>query len=146
MGISSLANPSESVLALVLFNVALAVSILKGLLLSALHFLRLSSSPPPSAEVDAGGAAEPGLAERVRRRCRPFRFGSALERRREADCRVCLCRFESESVVNQLACGHLFHMACLETWFEYHHATCPLCRTHVLHGEEPAASFSLSLS
>ncbi|XP_042443150.1 probable E3 ubiquitin-protein ligase XERICO [Zingiber officinale] len=145
MGISSLPNPSESVLTLFLFNVALAVSILKEFLRSALHFLRLSSPPP--AELDGGGgAAEPGLAERFRKRCRPFRFGSALERRRAADCRVCLGRFEPESVVNRLACGHLFHMACLETWFEYHHATCPLCRAHVLHGEEPTASFSPSLS
>ncbi|XP_042444575.1 probable E3 ubiquitin-protein ligase XERICO [Zingiber officinale] len=145
MGISSLPNPSENVLTLFLFNVALAVSILKEFLRSALHFLRLSSPPP--AEMDGGGgAAEPGLAERFRKRCRPFRFGSALEWRRAADCRVCLGRFEPESVVNRLACGHVFHMACLETWFEYHHATCPLCRAHVLHGEEPTASFSPSVS
>jgi hypothetical protein len=60
---------------------------------------------------------------------RPSRF-----RRRHAgtDCRVCLGRFEPESVVNRLPCGHLFHRSCMETWLDYDHATYLLCR-HGLH-------------
>jgi RING/U-box domain-containing protein len=50
-------------------------------------------------------------------------------------------RFEPESVVNRLPCGHLFHRACLETWLDYDHATCPLCRHRLL---PPAADDELS--
>ncbi|WOL12095.1 hypothetical protein Cni_G20859 [Canna indica] len=149
MGLSSLPTPSDSVLTLVLVNTALTVSILKELLRSLLHLLRLRA-PPPHPDSAAGEALEaPSLTDRFRSRCRPIRFGSALGRRRAAaaaaaaerttDCRVCLSRFEPESVVNRLPCGHLFHKACLETWLDYHHATCPLCRTHVLQGEDSGA-------
>ncbi|WOK92028.1 hypothetical protein Cni_G00719 [Canna indica] len=136
MGLSSLPTPSENVLTLVLVNTAITVSTLKELLRSAaVHLLRLRALPPPPE-----AAAEPSLAERFRSRSRPMRFGSALGRRRAADCRVCLSRFEPESVVSRLPCGHLFHKACLEKWLDYHHATCPLCRTHVLQGRDHAPS------
>ncbi|CAL9047452.1 probable E3 ubiquitin-protein ligase XERICO [Musa acuminata AAA Group] len=143
MGLSSLPTPSESVLTLVLVNTAITVAILKELLRSVLHLLRLRvpPSPPPPAE----GGPESSITDRFRSRSRPITFGSALGRRRAqadrlVDCRVCLARFEPESVVNRLPCGHLFHRACLETWLDYHHATCPLCRTHVLEGEDAAVS------
>jgi RING/U-box domain-containing protein len=45
---------------------------------------------------------------------------------------VCLGHFESESVVNRLPYGHLFHRSCLETWLDYNHATCPLSRHRLL--------------
>ncbi|RZS20543.1 hypothetical protein BHM03_00053068 [Ensete ventricosum] len=131
MGLSSLPTPSESVLTLVLVNTAVTVAILKELLRSVLHLLRLRVPPsphPPPAE----GGPESSLTDRFRSRSRPITFGSALGRRRApadrplADCRVCLSRFELESVVNRLPCGHLFHSACLQTWLDYHHATCPL--------------------
>ncbi|XP_064939406.1 probable E3 ubiquitin-protein ligase XERICO [Musa acuminata AAA Group] len=152
MGLSSLPTPSESVLTLVLVNTAFTVAILKELLRSTLHLLRFRAPPPPpppQAEPAGGGTAEPTLIDQFRSRSRPVRFGSALGRRRApaerpADCRVCLARFEPESMVNRLPCGHLFHKACLETWLDYHHATCPLCRTHVLPGEEPTLSSSVS--
>ncbi|XP_020584294.1 probable E3 ubiquitin-protein ligase XERICO [Phalaenopsis equestris] len=75
MGLSSLPTPSESVLALLLVNTALTISILKE---------------------------------------------------------ICLARFEPESVVNRLPCGHLFHQSCVERWIEYRNNTCPLCRSHLL--------------
>ncbi|KAG8049879.1 hypothetical protein GUJ93_ZPchr0009g885 [Zizania palustris] len=127
--------PKESLLLYVLYNAVASVAALAGVLRAALRFLGLPAPPPPppsgdEAE-DAVAAESPRLAERFRESFRPARFG----RRRGGvapDCRVCLGRFEPEAVVNRLPCGHLFHRACLETWLDYDHATCPLCRSSLL--------------
>jgi RING/U-box domain-containing protein len=150
MGISSMPAPKDSLLGFVLYNAAASVAILAGLVRAALLFLGVAapSSSPWEAEEERQQAAArvtavgPTLADRFRSRFRPSRFG----RRRGAggggaDCRVCLVRFEPESVVNRLPCGHLFHRACLETWLDYDHATCPLCRHRLL---PPAADDELS--
>jgi len=146
MGILSMPAPKDSLLGFVLYNAAASVAILSGLVRAALLFLGVSapSSSPWEAEEERHQAAVrvtavgPTLADRFR----PSRFG----RRRGGgagsggtDCRVCLVRFEPESVVNRLPCGHLFHRACLETWLDYDHATCPLCRHRLL----PAADDEL---
>lgn len=140
MGLSSMPTPSESVLTLVLVKTALTVSNLRGRIGSVLYLLRLRStdlSPELAAgELAAGLATEHSIADHFRSRCRPILFCSSIEQARAADCRVCLGRFEQESVVNRLPCGHFFHNACLEKWLDYHHTTCPLCRTHVLAGED----------
>ncbi|CAD6246188.1 unnamed protein product [Miscanthus lutarioriparius] len=139
MGISSMPAPKDSLLGFVLYNAAASVAIVAGLVRAALLFLGVAapSSSPWEAEEERHQAAVrvtavgPTLADRFR----PSRFG----RRRGGgagsggtDCRVCLVRFEPESVVNRLPCGHLFHRACLETWLDYDHATCPLCRHRLL--------------
>jgi RING/U-box domain-containing protein len=74
---------------------------------------------------------------------RPSWFG---RRHADMDCRVCLGRFEPESVVNMLPCSHLFHRFCLESWLDYDHATCPLCRHRLLHAGADASSPALSLA
>ncbi|KAJ6814336.1 putative E3 ubiquitin-protein ligase XERICO [Iris pallida] len=142
MGLSSLPSPSEGVLTVVLVNTALSVSIIKEILRSILRLLGWKQPPtddPASALHQPDLSAEPTLTDRFRTRFRPVRFG---RRRSEGknhhqsqhapDCRVCLCRFDPDSVVSRLPCGHTFHRACLETWLDYHHATCPLCRTRML--------------
>ncbi|KAL5201895.1 hypothetical protein ABZP36_036249 [Zizania latifolia] len=153
MGISSMPAPKDSLLLYVLYNAVLSVAALAGVLRAGLVFLGLPAPPPllflsssgddgedavAAVSSSSAAAAGPTLAERFRASFRPARFG----RRRGGgggvapDCRVCLVRFEPEVVVNRLPCGHLFHRACLETWLDYDHATCPLCRSRLL----PAAS------
>ncbi|KAK8956383.1 putative E3 ubiquitin-protein ligase RHA2B [Platanthera guangdongensis] len=145
MGLSSLPTPSEGVLTLLLVNTALTISLLKEIFRSVLHVFGISPEASPSA---ADGlvelpylwfpapSAEPSLTEKFRSRIKPVRFGSAVGRRRAAewhpDCRVCLARFEMDSVVNRLPCGHLFHKSCVEQWLDYQNETCPLCRSHLL--------------
>ncbi|KAL6644614.1 hypothetical protein ACP70R_016222 [Stipagrostis hirtigluma subsp. patula] len=148
MGISSMPAPKDSLLAYVLYNTAVSIAILADLARAALLFLGLPL-PPALEEGDehqltaatiaaAAATAGPTLSDRFRSRFRPSRFGRRRAGGAAADCRVCLARFEPESVVNRLPCGHLFHRACLETWLDYDHATCPLCRLHLL----PAADDS----
>ncbi|XP_008803170.2 probable E3 ubiquitin-protein ligase XERICO [Phoenix dactylifera] len=150
MGLSSLPTPSEGVLTLILVNTALTVSILKELARSVLHVLGLRTFPPaPDPAVPASDRpSEPTLTDRFRSRFKPIRFGSAFGQRPQqaVDCRVCLTRFEPDSVVNRLPCGHHFHKACLERWLDYHHATCPLCRSLLLPAFEPSSAASSSPS
>ncbi|RVW56966.1 RING-H2 finger protein ATL16 [Vitis vinifera] len=47
------------------------------------------------------------------------------------DCAVCLGEFEEGEFLKHLPnCSHVFHIPCIDTWFESH-SNCPLCRTHV---------------
>lgn len=51
--------------------------------------------------------------------------------RRAALCPVCLEDVEAGEMVRQLpACGHLFHVGCIDMWL-HSHATCPMCRCDV---------------
>ena len=136
--------PKESLLIYLLYNAVVSIAALAGLLRAGLVFLGLSAPPPlmlsgedgEGDQLTASSAAGPSLAERVRSRFRPARFGrrrgGAAAAAGAPDCRVCLVRFEPEALVNRLPCGHLFHRACLETWLDYDHATCPLCRSRLL--------------
>ncbi|KAG9141761.1 hypothetical protein Leryth_018147 [Lithospermum erythrorhizon] len=47
------------------------------------------------------------------------------------ECAVCLGEFEEGEWLKSLPnCSHVFHVACIDTWFQAH-SSCPLCRTHV---------------
>eukprot|EP01018_Ginkgo_biloba_P026169 Gb_05386 [translate_table: standard] len=46
-----------------------------------------------------------------------------------ADCAVCLSRFEERDEIRVLSCSHVFHKTCIATWMDYQRLTCPLCRT-----------------
>lgn len=152
MGISSMPAPKESLLIYLLYHAVVSIAALAGLLRAALVFLGLPAPPSLLAGEDADGAeqltaatpAGPSLAERFRSRFRPARFGRRRGAAAVPDCRVCLVRFEAEAVVNRLPCGHLFHRACLETWLDYDHATCPLCRSRLLPAAASAADESRS--
>jgi len=57
--------------------------------------------------------------------------GSSSKSGRCALCSVCLEDVEAGEMVRQLpACGHLFHVGCIDMWL-HSHATCPLCRCDV---------------
>ncbi|CAL0315650.1 unnamed protein product [Lupinus luteus] len=54
----------------------------------------------------------------------------------EVECIVCLTKFEAESEIKHLSCGHIFHKVCLEKWLNYLNITCPLCRATLMVGVE----------
>ncbi|GJN33684.1 hypothetical protein PR202_gb22305 [Eleusine coracana subsp. coracana] len=143
MGISSMPAPRDSLMAYLLYNTVVSIAALAGLVRAALVFLDLQDALLPGDDGDqlaalgtgSAVAAGPGsTAERFRKSFRPARFGAmgCEAASAAADCRVCLARFEPESAVDKLPCGHLFHSDCLETWLRYDRATCPLCRARFL--------------
>uniref|UniRef100_A0A0D9VGL0 RING-type E3 ubiquitin transferase n=1 Tax=Leersia perrieri TaxID=77586 RepID=A0A0D9VGL0_9ORYZ len=59
---------------------------------------------------------------------------AALE---ESQCPVCLEEYEAKDVVRVLpACGHAFHVACIDAWLRQH-ATCPVCRASLRANANP---------
>jgi hypothetical protein len=57
--------------------------------------------------------------------------GGGSKSGRCALCPVCLEDVEAGEMVRLLpACGHLFHVGCIDMWL-HSHATCPLCRCQV---------------
>ena len=59
----------------------------------------------------------------------PFEFeGAAVAE----ECVICLAPLCVTEMVRRLpACGHLFHVICVDRWL-HQQATCPLCRTAVI--------------
>ncbi|CAN8288800.1 unnamed protein product [Cochlearia groenlandica] len=145
MGLSSLPSPSEGMLCVILVNTALSISIFKGIIRSVLHIVGIISLSPSSAMTVASSSevstsSESSFEFRVchpesfledfRNRTPTLRFESLCKKQEEDnECSVCLSRFEGDSEINKLKCGHLFHKTCLEKWIDYWNITCPLCRT-----------------
>ncbi|KAJ4842550.1 hypothetical protein Tsubulata_039555 [Turnera subulata] len=152
MGLSSLPAPSEGVLCVLLVNTALSISIVKGIVRSILHIvgIHLESSSPssdytedPSESIELHANPADGYIEEFRNRLPAIRFDTVCScKRPEHDCSVCLTRFEPESEINRLSCGHCFHKVCLEKWLDYWNITCPLCRSPLM-GEEDTSCFPL---
>ncbi len=46
-------------------------------------------------------------------------------------CPVCLDEFNQGEVINELPCGHCFHIACIHPWLQYRSPCCPLCKMDV---------------
>ncbi|RAL04675.1 uncharacterized protein BO80DRAFT_461742 [Aspergillus ibericus CBS 121593] len=42
-------------------------------------------------------------------------------------CAICLDPVHREDIIHALACKHVFHGRCLETWFLEYHDACPVC-------------------
>ncbi|KAJ1278769.1 hypothetical protein BS78_04G104200 [Paspalum vaginatum] len=84
--------------------------------------------------VDAAIDALPAFAyahARPAGKCRGAVAEGGSKSGRRALCAVCLEDVEAGEMVRQLpACGHLFHVECIDMWL-HSHATCPLCRSDV---------------
>ncbi|XP_042470682.1 RING-H2 finger protein ATL46-like [Zingiber officinale] len=57
-----------------------------------------------------------------------FLYAEILGSKDPFDCAVCLAEFAPEDKLRLLpACGHAFHLACIDTWL-LSNSSCPLCR------------------
>ncbi|XP_065848161.1 RING-H2 finger protein ATL7 isoform X2 [Euphorbia lathyris] len=51
---------------------------------------------------------------------------------KDTQCPVCLADYQAEERLQQIpACGHTFHMECIDHWLS-NHTTCPLCRLSLI--------------
>ncbi|CAM6039164.1 unnamed protein product [Sphagnum compactum] len=52
------------------------------------------------------------------------------------ECAVCLSEFEAEDSLRLLPkCKHIFHLECIDVWFQSH-STCPLCRATIVQEDD----------
>ncbi|KAJ8636887.1 hypothetical protein MRB53_011154 [Persea americana] len=74
-----------------------------------------------------------------------FRKSKREQCQSSTDCAVCLGEFAEGEWLRLLPnCAHIFHVVCVDTWFQTH-STCPLCRSDVLHDFNSQQSCSLSM-
>lgn len=103
----------------------------------------LANGYEAAAAVAANGAGATALNGRCRCGLAPSALSAIpkLAYRRGAgagwaQCAICLALVRDGETVRLLpACGHLFHVECIDLWLRSH-ATCPLCRRDVV--EAPA--------
>ncbi|XP_010538901.1 PREDICTED: RING-H2 finger protein ATL7-like [Tarenaya hassleriana] len=56
----------------------------------------------------------------------------------DSQCSVCLGDYQAEDKLQQIpACGHTFHMDCIDQWLTTH-TTCPLCRLSLVPKSSPS--------
>lgn len=46
-------------------------------------------------------------------------------------CPICLDEFSHGETLNELPCGHYYHISCIHPWLQYRSAECPLCKEDV---------------
>ncbi|KAI3441339.1 CASP-like protein [Psidium guajava] len=96
----------------------------------------LNSPPPFFDSPDAGAAAfhvySPyGLDDAVIKTIPLSLYTAKGHNHRARDCAVCLLEFEESDYVRTLpACGHAFHVDCIDMWLRSH-GNCPLCRAGI---------------
>ncbi|KAF3777482.1 putative E3 ubiquitin-protein ligase [Nymphaea thermarum] len=141
MGLSSLPAPSEGVLSVILVNTVLSIAIFKEILRSILQIVGIRLDPAFSEsddDIPSGTISMeplPPYAEDIRDRISSVVFES-IGCAHDTECAVCLTRFEPESAVSRLSCGHFFHKPCFDKWLDYWHSTCPLCRSSLMPEDE----------
>lgn len=53
-------------------------------------------------------------------------------------CPICLDEFNQNEVLNELPCGHCYHIACIQPWLQYRSPNCPLCKLDVREEFKPS--------
>ncbi|KAI3991507.1 hypothetical protein MKX01_006809 [Papaver californicum] len=144
MGLSNLPAPADGVLSIILVTTAQSISIFKGMLFFILQIIGIYLQSSTESVQNSSGQCDlhitsDTLVEQLRKKIPSIPFSSLINgdtRSELHDCTVCLNRFQPDSEVNHLSCGHFFHKDCLEKWLDYWNITCPLCRTPLLSDED----------
>lgn len=141
MGLSPYSAPADGgVLCVILVNTAISISIVKEIFRSILHVvgIHIASWDDYSLDnsfesLDCYRSPSKSYMEEFRSRTPAIRYDSIHSCCRSCqECPVCLTEFEPDAEINNLSCGHVFHILCLEKWVTYWHVTCPLCRNYML--------------
>ncbi|KAF5809778.1 putative transcription factor C2H2 family [Helianthus annuus] len=57
---------------------------------------------------------------------------SESDKGKSTECAICLGEYEDDEWVKTIpTCSHVFHVSCIDTWFQSH-SSCPLCRSDVV--------------
>ena len=82
-------------------------------------------------EAPNGGeaAAESGMIRVLSRATELFVHQAREDAASTELCSICRNGFSHGEICRRIrACGHFFHHACIDSWFDRNHQTCPICR------------------
>ncbi|KAJ0701006.1 putative transcription factor C2H2 family [Helianthus annuus] len=145
MGLSPYSNPSDAgILYVILVKTAMSISMMKAILRSMLRVFGIRvasweefSNQPVVVETFecCRGSPSKTYMDEFRNRTPTVRYDS-VSCTMNQECSVCLVEFKPDAEINHLSCGHVFHTCCLEKWLKYWNITCPLCRNHMMGGNQ----------
>lgn len=122
MGLSNGLNdaPTDSIPILFIAAAAALLSYLRHLLSSLLRLHGPPLAPDSTTSADLAALADFLCSNRA----------FAYDRLADAeDCVVCLCGMKGGERARRLSCCHVFHIECLDGWFDQMKLSCPLCRS-----------------
>jgi hypothetical protein len=97
----------------------------------AICFRRASAADGANGAGDASGRNPCGLPPYALSAIPMLSYRRGAAAAGWAQCAICLAMVRDGETVRLLpACGHLFHVECIDLWLRSH-ATCPLCRRDV---------------
>ncbi|RAL42798.1 hypothetical protein DM860_009305 [Cuscuta australis] len=146
MGLSPYSSPADAgVLCVILVNTAISISMVKDIVRSILKVIGIrvaafgeeEYSATTSALSDVRGTPSESYMEELCHQTPAIRYdamcaATGKPHHHQQECSVCLTEFAPDAVINRLPCGHVFHTACVEKWFQYWNFTCPLCRNRMI--------------
>ncbi|XP_076916544.1 RING-H2 finger protein ATL70-like [Bidens hawaiensis] len=94
---------------------------------------RINSQSVPAAEAEADCQVSGGVDDDVLITYPTFTYEKMTTNKGDSSgFSICLADYKPDDIVRLLpACGHLFHVSCVDTWLKVH-ATCPVCRNSPL--------------
>ncbi|MED6122754.1 RING-H2 finger protein atl7 [Stylosanthes scabra] len=93
--------------------------------------MRPFSFPPPHSNSNTISTWDIGLKKEFREMLPIIVYKESFSVK-DTLCSVCLLDYQAEDRLQQIpACGHTFHMSCIDLWLASH-STCPLCRLSLL--------------
>ncbi|MED6217767.1 RING-H2 finger protein atl7 [Stylosanthes scabra] len=93
--------------------------------------MRPFSFPPPHSNSTTISTWDVGLKKEFREMLPIIVYKESFSVK-DTQCSVCLLDYQAEDRLQQIpACGHTFHMSCIDLWLASH-STCPLCRLSLL--------------
>ncbi|GAV65845.1 zf-RING_2 domain-containing protein [Cephalotus follicularis] len=89
---------------------------------------RLSSSSATNPRSPPLPPANKGLKKKILKTLPKLTYSADSGATKSSDCAICLTEFVAGDEIRVLPqCGHVFHVACIDTWFGSH-SSCPSCR------------------
>jgi hypothetical protein len=69
------------------------------------------------------------LTEEALSQLEEHKFSDLKEKQNDDPCAICRDKYEPDSIVNVMKCGHMFHKECIVPWLKEYNHKCPICRS-----------------
>ncbi|KAG6497466.1 RING-H2 finger protein ATL70-like [Zingiber officinale] len=117
------------------FAIGAVVLILLFVVVGFFQFCRRARDDREATAPMEGADAAGGVDEATLTSFPKVAYSEAAGPETETCCAICLAEYEAADVLRRLpACGHLFHVECVDPWLRSH-GSCPFCRALLVGSE-----------